>query len=144
MIFRERPADFAPRFEVGSCFIESDGEILLLLRQPQKPQGGTWGVPAGKVRGNVKEETLREITEETGIALELNDLEEHGTVFVRYPEYDFVYHMYRTVVSARPAVVTNPTEHQAADWVRPDLASARKLMEDLDWCIAEVYGEMHA
>ena len=49
MIFKERPPNFSSEFDVASCFVEHDGEILLLHRQDHKPEGNTWGVPAGKV-----------------------------------------------------------------------------------------------
>ena len=49
MIFIDKPNDFNPKFKVASSFIEHKGKILLLHRQNHKPQGNTWGVPAGKV-----------------------------------------------------------------------------------------------
>ena len=49
MIYGSKPKQFNPLFEVVSCFVEHNGEIILLHRQSQKPEGDTWGVPAGKV-----------------------------------------------------------------------------------------------
>ena len=66
MIYKERPKNFNPKFDVISCFVEYDGEILLLHRQDHKPEGNTWGVPAGKVdKGeSLLEAMTREIQEE--------------------------------------------------------------------------------
>ncbi len=49
MISRNKPENFTPKFEVVSCFVEYNDEILLLLRQDHKPEGNTYGVPAGKI-----------------------------------------------------------------------------------------------
>jgi ADP-ribose pyrophosphatase YjhB (NUDIX family) len=49
MISKNKPENFTPKFEVVSCFVEYKNEILLLLRQDHKPQGNTYGVPAGKI-----------------------------------------------------------------------------------------------
>ncbi len=49
MISRDKPEHFIPKFEVVSCFVEYNDEILLLLRQDYKPEGNTYGVPAGKI-----------------------------------------------------------------------------------------------
>lgn len=49
MLYKEQPKNFTPKFEVVSCFVEYKDEILLLLRQDHKPEGNTYGVPAGKV-----------------------------------------------------------------------------------------------
>ncbi|MEI6774245.1 MAG: hypothetical protein WCL18_05665 [bacterium] len=42
MIFKDKPENFAPKFEVVSCFVEYDNKILLLCRQDHKPEPNTW------------------------------------------------------------------------------------------------------
>ena len=71
MIYKTKPDNFSPRFEIVSCFVESDGKILLLHRQYHKPQGNTWGVPAGKVDKDedIFQAIAREIAEEAGLLL---------------------------------------------------------------------------
>ena len=49
MLYKEKPENFTPKFEVVSCFVEYNNKILLLLRQDHKPEPNTYGVPAGKV-----------------------------------------------------------------------------------------------
>ena len=53
---------------VVGCFLEYDGKFVLLLRHVHKADGGTWGLPAGKVEPGESDETamLRELYEETG------------------------------------------------------------------------------
>ena len=84
MIYKERPQNFNPKFEVVSCFVEYNGEILLLHRQDHKPEGNTWGVPAGKVDDgeNLLESMVREIKEETGFLLPSSQLSYFEKVFV--------------------------------------------------------------
>ena len=49
MIYHESvPIDFNPAFEVVSCFVEHNGEILLLHRNNDKSEGGKWGTPGGR------------------------------------------------------------------------------------------------
>ncbi|MFA6552626.1 MAG: NUDIX hydrolase [Candidatus Paceibacterota bacterium] len=135
------PAGFKPKFHIVSCFIEDpNGEILLLLRQDQKPQGNTWGVPAGKVGVNENHlvAVVREINEETGyIAPTGPDFFE--TVFVCYPEYDFVYHIFHIVLQERIDVVINPKEHKMFKWVKPKDALSMPLIGGLDECIKIFY-----
>lgn len=49
MIYKERPLEFNAKFSVVSCYVESGDDILLLHRHDNKPEGGTWGLPAGKI-----------------------------------------------------------------------------------------------
>jgi len=49
MISKHIPENFNPKFEVVSCFVEYEDEILLLRRQDHKPEPNTYGVPAGKI-----------------------------------------------------------------------------------------------
>jgi len=142
MIYREIPQDFHPRFDVVSCFIESDGEILLLHRQDHKPEGNTWGVPAGKVdKGEEISETMvREIQEETGFQLPQSQLSYFGEVYVRYPRYDFVYHIFHTRLNQRQRVTRNQKEHKDNRWISPGYALDMPLIQDLDACIRLFYG----
>ena len=55
MIHTDPPEHFAPRFEVVSCFVEHDGEILLLHRNEGKSEGGKWGMPGGKIEAGESE-----------------------------------------------------------------------------------------
>ncbi len=141
MIYKEKPLNFNPKFEVVSCFMEFGGEILLLHRQDHKPQGDTWGVPAGKVDSGeeILETMTREIREETGLVLLPRQLSYFGKVFVRYLEYDFVYHIYHTKLDSKQEIVINLTEHKDFKWVFPEDALNMPLIQDLDACIKLFY-----
>jgi len=140
MIYREKPEGFSSRFDVVSCFLEYDGKILLLLRQDHKPQGNTWGVPAGKVdEGESKEDSIRrEIAEETGHQIE-SSITLFETEYVRYPEYDFTYHIFHHTVPTRPDIVIEPSEHKEYRWMTPHDALQLPLIQDEDACIKLFY-----
>lgn len=101
--------------------MEFDGKILVLHRHEHKSEGSRWGVPAGKIDSGEKEidAMAREIKEETGQKLFPAQLEYLAKVYVRYPEYDFVYHMFRAKLDKKPRIVLSKNEHKAFRWVSP-------------------------
>ena len=141
MIHREIPENFSPRFEVVSCFIEVDGQILFLHRQDEKSEGNKWGIPAGKIDDG--EEAIgamvREIQEETGLLIPSEQIMYFDKVFVRYPDYDFVYHMFHTRLDSQPEVAINEREHKDSCWVTPQDALTMDLVLDEDACIKLFY-----
>lgn len=52
---------------------------VILVHQPRVATGGmTWEVPAGMADGDLKGQMFKELEEETGIALNINDLSHHA------------------------------------------------------------------
>lgn len=141
MIYKTIPKQFEPRFEIVSCYIESNGEILLLHRHEGKSEGGKWGVPAGKIeKGEDKYDAMvRELREETGLLISKDALHYLATVYVKYPAYDFIYHMFKTQVAKRPEIKVSEHEHQQFVWVKPRSALKMPLMRDLNPCIKMFY-----
>lgn len=141
IVFRTEPEGFEPRIEVVSCFIEHEGKILVLHRQDHKPQGNTWGTPAGKRDGDEKLVTamLRELREETGIELAETDLAYFDKVYVRYPKIDFVYHMFHAELIKCPLVKINPIEHKDHRFVLPQEAKLLPLIPGEQECIELFY-----
>jgi 8-oxo-dGTP pyrophosphatase MutT (NUDIX family) len=143
MLLFSPPSDFSPIFEVVSCFLERpDGTFVLLHRPPGKSQENKWGNPGGKIDAG---ETLpvamrREILEETGIDLAEDQLQPIRSLFVRYPDKDFVYHMFRAGVPQETEVTLNPKEHDDFIWTTPKDSLTLPLVEDFDPCIRLKYG----
>jgi 8-oxo-dGTP pyrophosphatase MutT (NUDIX family) len=139
MIYEEMPEDFESVFEVVACFVEHDGKILMLHRQDHKPQGDTWGGPAGKVDEgeSIHEALKREVFEETSI--ELKDPKHFKKLFVRFPDYDFVYHIFHELLEELVEVNLREEEHKDFDWVSPKDALGMNLMLDEDDCIKMFY-----
>jgi len=141
MIYKERPKNFNPKFEVVGCFMEYNGEILLLHRQDHKPEGNTWGVPAGKVDDGEKISgtMVREIYEETGFRLPSSQLSYFEKVYIKFPDFDFVYHIFHTKLVQRQKVAINYKEHKDFRWISPESALNMPLIQDLDDCINFFY-----
>ena len=137
MIHTEAPRGFAPRFEVVGCFLGCNVQILLLQRAALKPQSGTWGVPAGKMHEGETPTSamLRELAEESGYVASAERLGYIRRLFVRYSDYDFVYHMFDLVVPSKPKVRLNTAEHCRFMWITPRNALKLPLIGDLDACI---------
>ncbi|MEI7688624.1 MAG: NUDIX hydrolase [Candidatus Nomurabacteria bacterium] len=137
MIYLEKPENFNPKFEVVSCFFKQEGKFLLLHRLDSKPQGDTWGVPAGKVeKGESSIDAIcREIMEETGynnfkILPELTH-----TIFVKYSDYDFIYYIYGLDIDKDYLIKIETNAHKGFRWVNKEEALKMNLIQDLDSCI---------
>ena len=143
MIYKTKPDGFVAKFEVASCFLEYKGKILLLLRAPHKPQGKTWGVPAGKLEKSEDKigAVVRELREEIALTALPSSLTYVRSVYVRYPQYDFLYHIFRLLCVIRPEICINTDEHSKYRWIQPRSALALNLIPDEDLCIKLVYGK---
>lgn len=141
MIYNSRPKDFKTKFEVSSCFVEYDGKILLLYRQDHKPEGNTWCMPGGKI--DDKEEpnsaSIREVGEETGLITLKNEFKYLGKVYVRYPNYDFIYHLFQLKLDQEEKIKIDLNEHKDFRWVSVEEALKMPLIQDLDRCIKMCY-----
>jgi len=142
MIYLEKPKDFNPKLEAVGCFVQCNGEIALLLRQDHKPQGNTWGIPSGKVHEgeNLAQTAIRETKEETGFNFSEEEMKFFKTVWVRFPEYDFVYHIFYADLDEKKEIRINSKEHKDAKWASPFDVLKLPLIGDLDGCINLFFG----
>lgn len=142
MISRTELERFNPKFEVVSVFIEHNGEILLLRRQDYKPQGNTWSMPAGKVNKgeDLLSALLREVEEEIGARTEGAAYRYFEAYQIRYPEYDYRYHVYHLPIDERLAVALNTEENKEYIWITPSEALKLELIPHEDDCIKWFYG----
>jgi 8-oxo-dGTP diphosphatase len=144
MIFSTPPTDFKPKLEVSACFIEHGNQVLFLHRLDTIPQGGTWAIPGGKIHAGETplQAIIRETQEEAAVTL--TNPEFIQKVYIRYPEYDYVYHMFRAVVTTKPQITLDPKESQDYQWLTREQANAleaqNKLILDEMPCIEVVYG----
>jgi len=117
-VFCIRPENFNPIVEVAACYFEHEGKILLLLRAPHKLEGNKWGVPAGKVENGESpfQAVMREVNEEIGIQLNMNEVKSIDRLYIRKPNIDYVYHMFHYEVNVPPVISLND-EHIDYRWM---------------------------
>jgi 8-oxo-dGTP pyrophosphatase MutT (NUDIX family) len=140
MIHLKKPDNFNPKFEVVSCIFEQENKFLLLHRLDSKPQGDTWGVPAGKIENGESpiNAICREIKEETGYEVFDTLPKLTHTIFVKYPDFDFIYHIYGLTIKNNYSVKIDPNAHKDFKWVSKEEALRMNLIQDLDSCL-ELY-----
>lgn len=142
MIYSSKPKNFNSKFEIVNCFLQYNGEFLLLHRPEVKSQDGKWGVPAGKTeKGETPLQAMaRELEEETSYTIkEKKKLLYFGKKYVRYPTYDFVYHMFHLSLTEKPRIILRPEEHQDFKWVTPAESLKMDMVTDQDICVKLFY-----
>ena len=142
MISEFMPEGFVPQLEVASCYIEHDGDILLLQRHSEHKHSSKWGLPAGKLeKGETAEQAIiREIEEETGLNIHRHQLTFRDVLYVSQPDKKYLYHSFHTKLAIRPTIRINPPEHKQHDWFTTSEALSMELIHDLDACIERHYG----
>lgn len=111
---------------VVGCFLEHNNKFVLLKRHSHKPDGSTWGLPAGKVETNETDEAamLRELYEETGYQATTSALKLLGV-------YDFItpsgttnnFVTYSVQLNAPHEVVLEDSAHAEYKWASVEEAN---------------------
>ncbi|HEV7121278.1 MAG TPA: NUDIX hydrolase [Candidatus Paceibacterota bacterium] len=142
MIYKERPADFNPKFEVVSCVLQHDGKFLLLHRHDHKPQGGTWCLPGGKADADedLPSAIAREMREETGYDAGPEEFTASHSLLVSHDGYDFIYTVFSHVLPEPLEVRLEESAHKGYRWVTLEQALELPLMPDEDESIRTFYG----
>ena len=130
LVFTEPPKDFSPKVEVAGCLCEFEDKVLMMKRHPDRPQGETWGSPAGKLEAgeNPRTAVVREVYEETGLKIDDYRLEEVAIFYARLPHIDYIYHSYRTSFEKLPELFLGLDEHTEARWVTIEEAKTLPLI----------------
>lgn len=144
MIYLEKPESFNNPMEVVGCFVEYDGKILLLERNPEKSEGSMFCTPGGKVDkedASREHAVARELFEETGLKINPDDFKNFTTFYVTHDHTGkhYLYHKYRLILDELPEVTLSPSEHINFTWVTPEEALALPLIFDEDNCIKHEY-----
>lgn len=144
MIYKSEPFDFNKKSDVVGCFVQYNGEFVLLRRSKEESHVGKWGLPAGKKEQgeSIEQGMLREIKEETGLKLPASAIRHYSSLYVRNDAFDMEWHMFSTNFDTRPTITINPREHSEFRWVTPQqaLEIGDDLIHDLKESIQLFYG----
>lgn len=145
-VHRTPPTDFHANVYVSGCYCEFQGKLLFLKRHPERPQGGTWGVPAGKMENNEtpRMTVVREVMEEVGFDVDDEGLKDLGPLYCRLPHVDYVFHIFYKNFLELPEVTLGLNEHLDSIWATPEEALNLPLIvggiEALDYFKEKVNG----
>lgn len=128
-----------PEKHVVTCFLESEGEILLLRRSRQVGSyQGKWAGVSGYMETTPDEQALTEIEEETGLQSEEIRLLKQGKPLSIEDEelgIKWIVHPYLFHVEDRGKIRTD-WEHVETRWINPenisDFATVPRLKETLE------------
>ncbi len=117
-VYLEKPDNFIVQKEAAGCYLWCQKKLLLVKRHENKPQGGTWGVPAGKLEGaeSPVECVIRELKEEVSIDVG-NDLLDIGRLYVRLGDLSYIFHMFLKKCDCFPEIKLLFDENVEARWV---------------------------
>lgn len=103
---------------IVGCFLEHEGKFPILLRHSHKPNGNTWGLPAGKVDAGetYKQAAIRELREETGYIATINQIEHLGS-FEFGEQHPYIFHTYRVLLAKPFQIQLETSAHQSVRWV---------------------------
>ena len=102
--------------------VECKGEILILHRNPDRPQGNTWGLPAGKVELGEEDlgAAIRELFEETGYKAKVQDLIFVDNFNWHFPKNIIFFPTFKLILKKKFAVRIDSKEHQGYEWISPE------------------------
>ena len=131
-------SDFTEK-RVVTCFLESDGELLLLRRSQQVGSyNGRWAGVSGFIETTPDEQALTEIREETGLQPDNIQLIRKGEVLTIEDEelgVRWLVHPYLFHINDRRKIHTD-WEHTETRWITPEdigkFTTVPRLKETLD------------
>lgn len=109
--------------KVVTCFLESNGEILILRRSGKVGSyQGRWAGVSGYIENSADEQALTEIREETGLSAEDVKLVRKGEPLIADDEIlstRWVVHPYLFHIADRSKIRLD-WEHKESHWIKPE------------------------
>jgi ADP-ribose pyrophosphatase YjhB (NUDIX family) len=131
-----------PEKRVVTCFLESDGEILILRRSRQVGSyQGKWAGVSGFIETTADEQALVEIEEETGLSQEDLKLIKRGeplSIEDKKLGIKWVVHPYLFRIEDRGKIKID-WEHKETKWIKPEEIGNYQTVPKLKETLARVY-----
>jgi len=131
-----------PEKRVVTCFLESDGEVLILRRSRQVgTYQGRWAGVSGYIETTADEQALVEIEEETGLSQEDIKLIKRGEPLSIEDErigIKWVVHPYLFRIKDRGKIKID-WEHKETKWIKPEEIGNYQTVPKLKETLARVY-----
>jgi 8-oxo-dGTP diphosphatase len=129
-VHENRPEGFVPSVEVSFCFVAIEDKLLFLKRGPNQPEGDTWCIPGGKIEAQETplEAAVRELFEETHIALDPSSLQKLGQLYVQKSHVSYVCHPFGVILKTCPKKVCISPESTDFRWVVPNETESMRLI----------------
>lgn len=128
---------------VGVIFENEHGQILVLRRHPQDPEGATWGLVGGKVEPGEDNEVaaIREVQEEIGHTIKLSTMKFLKTYHWDRDDLDIIFEVFKLPTFSDDVTLeidqNENTEHM---WALPqELYKRSDLMIGLYPILEDVY-----
>ena len=131
--------------EIVGTFLKYNDEFVILHRQSHKPEGGSWGLPAGKVetREDHRMAAKRELLEETGYNADVNALKHLGDFEFGEGDRRYTFVAYELTLSAKHQVILEDSAHDEARYINPIdcfrmenlIADFRELLELVGYAV---------
>lgn len=128
--------------KVVTCFLESDGKILLLRRSGQvSTYQGKWAGVSGYIDNSPDEQAVTEIAEETSLSKEDVSLLKKGepltatdtSLGVKWVIHPYLFHV------KEPDKIKIDWEHKEAKWINPEALGDYDTVPKLKDALARVY-----
>jgi len=108
--------------QIVGCFLFHDGKFVILHRHTHKPNGDTWGLPAGKVEPGEDSGAamLRELREETGYQGDMDELELLGDFQFGAGANMYTFCAYKIMLNTQHDISLEAAAHSEYRWVTPE------------------------
>lgn len=130
-----------PKLITAGVIIEDDkGQILVIHRKSNVPEGNTWGLVGGKVNPeDIIRDLISKVNQEIGLDLNKCNLRKIK-VFEWNVDKKIVFHLYKVIVKKNPNINLNREGHSEYMWKKPkELYDNFNLMTGLYRIIEEIY-----
>ncbi|HUB93550.1 MAG TPA: NUDIX hydrolase [Verrucomicrobiae bacterium] len=127
---------------VGVFFENRQGQILVLKRHPQTPEGGTWGLVGGKVdpEEDIVHTAIRKTHAEIGYAVDPSHLEFLKTYHWDRDDLDITFDVFRLNIIHNIVINIDPLGSTEYKWSYPrELQKQTDLMLGLYPILEDIY-----